>query len=442
VKRETQDGLFDSRDQSGNEAAVAHTASVMAATVDTDEASHVKADRIAEATMSTQVAPDYEAEAVITDSGGAERDNAEPMNEGGSGDDGNGEDVSLTAVDGQPSDVEGCSNAGPINIEARLARQGSGSVFVAPTVDGEFSLPLGQIKDWQRGFRSTPDPTRRDYRAIREAVKAPENLPPVVVMPIGNEMVVIDGALRVGLLREHHGAESNVSVRAVLFGGSEDEAIRDQILTKMCSGAMTPRERARLADEGFKSLDLNKIGFAGFLGVTNSKLTRMLTCAAVDTAYPQFFAVLKNPLKAPEDYGYEIGKAVAAAQKIDRDKPPRGKKIGALEKLLASCATVLAQPERFDPAAALAKLGIARTTSLAKPQRSEDERPRKVVTLSMEPIMMGDTTVGAIEIHADHVPRARLPEKLLELSFGDYNLVSEAWLESMRAYFDQHRPKA
>ncbi len=441
MKRETQDSLFDSCDHSGNKAAIVNAASVMAVTGDTDGASHVKVDRIGQTTRNTQVAPDHEAEAVIRDARGAERENAGLMNQSGSGDDGNWDDVSLTAADGPPSDVEGTLSVGPVNFEARLARQGGGQVFVAPTIDGEFSVPLCQIKDWQRGFRIIPDPTRRDYRSLREAVKSPENLTPIVVMAIGNEMVPVDGGLRLGLLREHHGADSDVAVRVVLFVGSEDDAIRNQILAKMCSAAMTPRERARLVDEGFKSLDLNKIGYAGFLGVTNSKLTRMLTCAAVDAGYPQFFALLKNPLKAPEDYGYEIGKAAGAAQKIDRDKPPRGKKIGALEKLLASCANVLAQPERLDPAQALAKLGIAKASSSAKPQRSQDERPRKVVTLSMEPLMMGDSTVGAIEIHTDHVPRARLPEKLLELSFGDYNLVSEAWLESMRAYFDQHRPK-
>ena len=151
---------------------------------------------------------------------------------------------------------------------------------------------------------------------------------------------------------------------------------------------------------------------AARIGWTESRVTRELAAAEAMLEAPRFAELHVKAGDPPIDYLYRIQQARNDAVEDDRAHPKRAPEKGAVAKLDAKLEALLARPERFATAEALAKLGIGkpdktRATAL-KGELTDvaDDVPATAVVDCVED--SGGDAIAMIELGADQLPSIRL----------------------------------
>ena len=151
---------------------------------------------------------------------------------------------------------------------------------------------------------------------------------------------------------------------------------------------------------------------AARIGWLESRVTRELAAAEAFHDAPRFAELHVKAGDPPLDYLYKVQQAREAAAKDDAAHPKRSPEKGAVAKLEGKLDSLLARPERFRTADALAKLGIVRPGN-AKATTAATESAETSADLANTEIIdcVEDSrgeAIAMVEMSADQLPSIRL----------------------------------
>ena len=259
-----------------------------------------------------------------------------------------------------------------IDLPTSLKDQGSAvapattSIFAgfprAPLQKDEIRIPLNRLV-----IGTGISPRAYDFdagpgEALLHAALDPDAIEPVVVTEAGETWPVIDGWARVEALRRQFGDTANVMVRAVLWDGSVRDALYKRFAAVFLTVNSRKVDRSTLLADFHANWAVPQQILAARIGWIKSRVTKELSAARAFAEAPEFARLHLKESDPPIDYLYKVQQARDAAAKDDAEHPKRPVEKGALARLNAKLDALLARPERFATAEALAKLGIGAAT--------------------------------------------------------------------------------
>ena len=230
----------------------------------------------------------------------------------------------------------------------------------APRQQGEFQLSLRDLVIGKASDGGVYDFDAGAAESLRHAVKVPENIAPIVVTKTGDIWHVTDGWARVEAFRTQFGNTDNVMVRVIEWDGTRDDALYNRFAATFLTLKSRKIDKSILLRQFHLAWNVPQLVLGARIGWTESRVTRELAAAEAMLEAPRFAELHVKAGDPPIDYLYKVQQARSDAAVDDKAHPKRAPEKGAVAKLDAKLETLLAKPERFATAEALAKLGIGK----------------------------------------------------------------------------------
>lgn len=334
-------------------------------------------------------------------------------------------DMSLTQEEpagDADGDVEGSTahlvGGDPLETESAEIRT-DGGLFAdfpaAPSQPGEFKVALCDLLIGDRSPGGIYDFDSGAGEALLHAVQTPENIAPIVVMKVKEDWHVVDGWARVIAMRYQFGNTANLLVRAIEWDGTHDADLYNRFAATFLTLKSRKIDKSILLRQFHLAWNVPQLVLGARIGWIDSRVTRELAAAQAMLEAPRFAELHVKAGDPPIDYMYKVQQARAEAAAEDRAHSKRPPEKGAVAKLDAKLEALLAKPERFATADALAKLGISKSEK-AKPISAKNE-PRDVSAVVPEldaPTIIdcvedsGGDAVAMVEMGTDQLPSIRL----------------------------------
>jgi hypothetical protein len=306
----------------------------------------------------------------------------------------------------------------PLGTESAETRT-DGGIFAefpaAPRQPGEFKVTLCDLLIGDQSPGGIYDFDSGAGEALLHAVRTPENIAPIVVMKVDNDWHVVDGWARVTAMRFEFGNTANFPVRAIEWNGTHDAGLYNRFAATFLTLKSRKIDKSILLLQFHLAWKVPQLVLGARIGWTESRVTRELAAAGVMLEAPRFAELHVKACDPPIDYLYKVQQARVEAAADDKAHPKRAPEKGAAAKLDTKLEALLAKPERFTTAEALAKLGIGKSDK-AKLISAKNE-PGDVYALSFEPEApaiidcvedSGGDAVAMVEMGTDQLPSIRL----------------------------------
>lgn len=295
----------------------------------------------------------------------------------------------------------------------------------APKAAGEILVSLGKITQWDHH-------PRRHSRFCQEhaaklfctAQSDPLRFRPVEVIsrPDGC-FAVKDGRTILDAIKAAHPDKPDLKIRAIVFRGTEKEAVKSVCDAIVGSASATKMEIARCLLNVQTVAGVSQVAIAErYAGLDKDKISRMLIAARVQQDKPELFEVLAAPHKAPISYGTALSSALKAMPEAQ------------VTEILQLATATVESGARLSVAKALELFGISGTTVGAKSGKTAS-RIKAFVPLISEPIFgHDDKPIGARERLADNIDRLRLPDPA-PMTHEQCEEAAEAFILEVRKHF-------
>lgn len=241
-------------------------------------------------------------------------------------------------------------------------------------------------------------------------------------MKVDNDWHVTDGWARVTAFRLQFGNTANVMIRVVEWDGTHDADVYNRFAATFLTLKSRKIDKSILLLQFHLAWRVPQLVLGARIGWTESRVTRELAAAQAMLEAPRFAELHVKAGDPPIDYLYKVQQARAEAAADDRAHPKRAPGKGAVVKLDAKLEALLAKPERFATAEALAKLSIGKSEK-AKPISAKNE-PGDVSAVASEleaPTILdcvedsGGDAVAMVEMGTDQLPSIRLLVDMTQL---------------------------
>lgn len=306
---------------------------------------------------------------------------------------------------------------GDLDAAEPMAEAGTnGGIFsgfpAAPHQHGEFTLPLCDLVIGETSDGGACDFDCGAGEPLLHAVLTPHNIAPIVVMKTGDLWHVIDGWARVEAFRAQFGNTANILVRVVEWDGTRNDALYARFAATFLTLKSRKIDKSILLYKFHIAWEVPQQILAARIGWTESRVTRELAAAEAFQEAPRFAKLHVKAGDPPIDYLYKVQQARSSAAEDDRAHPKRAPEKSAATKLDAKLEALLAKPERFATAEALAKLGIVKPNK-TKATTQVGEVADEPVDLQAPEVIncvedSGGEAVAMVEMGADDLPSIRL----------------------------------
>jgi hypothetical protein len=300
---------------------------------------------------------------------------------------------------------------------AEMASTGiAGGIFsgfpAAPQQPGEFQLPLCDLVIGKTSDGGAYDFDSGAAESLCHAVRTPENIAPIIVTKTGEAWHVIDGWARVTAFRFQFGNTANMLVRVVEWDGTRNDALYNRFAASFLTLKSRKIDKSILFRQFHLAWNVPQQILAARIGWTESRVTRELSAAEAFQEAPRFAELHVRAGDPPIDYLYKVQQARDAAADDDKAHAKRPPQRGAVPRLDAKLETLLAKPERFATAEALAKLGIAKPEKAKATLQTDNDAEAPVDIQALEIIDCVEDSSGEavamVEMGADQLPSIRL----------------------------------
>jgi hypothetical protein len=318
-------------------------------------------------------------------------------------------------VEGGTAHMVGGNSLGTESAEAKT----DGGLFVdfpaAPSQPGEFKVALCDLLIGVQSPGGIYDFDSGAGEALLHAVQTPENIAPIVVTKVDNDWHVIDGWARVTAMRFQFGNTANLLVRAIEWDGTHDADLYNRFAAAFLTLKSRKIDKSILLRQFHVAWKVPQLVLGARIGWTESRVTRELAAAGVMLEAPRFAELHVKACDPPIDYLYKVQQARAEAAADDRAHPKRAPEKGAIAKLDTKLEALLAKPERFATAEALARLGIGKSDKTKATSAKDEPADVPAIPSGLEaPTIIdcvedsGGDAVAMIEVGADQHPSIRL----------------------------------
>ena len=319
-------------------------------------------------------------------------------------------------ADDADGEIDGDGSLMVSDASARSASAETSGIFdafpAAPCQPGEFKVPLCELVIGERSPAGVYDFDGGAGESLLHAVQTPEAIAPLVVTKVNDEWHVLDGWARVTAMRFHFGNTANILVRVVEWDGTRNDALYDRFAATFLTLKSRKIDKSILLREFHLAWAVPQLILAARIGWTESRVTRELAAAETMLEAPRFAELHVKAGDPPIDYLYKVQQARDAAAADDAEHPKRAPEKGAVAKLDAKLEALLAKPERFATAEALAKLGIDKPgKARSTPANSEPADVSAAMGASQIIDCVEDSggdAIAMIEMGSDQLPSIRL----------------------------------
>lgn len=288
----------------------------------------------------------------------------------------------------------------------------------APEVAGEFLVSIGDIFDWDYHLRAYSPRYAENASALALTAADPLAFRPVELVEKDGRYHLKNGRYILEAIKAAHPGDETILVRAVLFEGTEEEAVVAMCDDVLGSAVATKMEMAHGLLSLQRACGISQIALAErYPGLNEDKVSRMLIAAKLQQDFPILFDILEAPHKAPISFGVTVKSALKA---LDEER---------VRQTLDIAERAVADGIRLKPAHALELLDIVPIASVPA------ARPRPIKPVESEDILGHDEqTVGAREKHSDNIERLRLPD-VSRMHPMQCEASAEAFIAAIRRYF-------
>lgn len=292
----------------------------------------------------------------------------------------------------------------------------NGGIFkefpAAPFEPGEFKVPLCDLLIGDQSPSGVYDFDSGAGEALLHAVQTPDNIAPIVVMKVSDDWHVVDGWARVMAMRFQFGNTANLLVRVIEWTGAKNADLYNRFAATFLTLKSRKIDKSILLLQFHRAWNVPQMVLAARIGWTESRVTRELAAAEIYLEAPRFAELHIKAGDPPIDYLYKVQQGRDAAADDDTAHPKRAPEKGAVARLNAKLEALLAKPERFATAEALAKLGLAKPGKAKTTAETEKGAEALGEIQALEIIdcvedSSGDA-VAMVEMTADQFPSIRL----------------------------------
>ncbi len=289
---------------------------------------------------------------------------------------------------------------------------------------GEFRVPLSALAEWIYHPRFGSRQQGEHFAALALTAAEPDDLHAIVVLPAVDGMhPIFDGRFTYFALKKAHGGNEDVTLRCVLYPGTEAQAVQAICDTAVGTIEASAMEKAQALHNVQRVNGISQRAIMDrYPRLKKDKVSNMLIAARMREAYPVFFELLIALDQAPISYGTDIltlKKAVSAEE---------------FQAILDRAEDIAANGERFRPNEAFDALQVERE-SLAEGAADQPVKIKPIVPIEEEEILGDDDQpVGAYERLADNVDRIRLPD-VAGMSLAEREAAAEACIAQVRRHF-------
>jgi hypothetical protein len=290
----------------------------------------------------------------------------------------------------------------------------------AHAVPGEISLAIGDIEEWEYHLRRH-SPTRAEHASALALTAAyPKRFRPIEVLEKEGHYHLKNGRYILEAIKAAHPDDPTIMVRAVVFPGTEEEAVAAMCDDVLGSAGATKMEMAHGLLSLQRACGINQIALAErYPGLNEDKVSRMLIAARLQEDCPLIFDILEAPHKAPISYAVTVKSALKGMS--DRE----------IQATLDIAGEAFEDGMRLKPNEALEFLGLLPTGETPAPNAAA----KPIVPVESDEILgHDDQPVGARERLADNVERLRLPD-VTGMSLMQREAAAEAFIAEIRRHF-------
>lgn len=302
--------------------------------------------------------------------------------------------------------------AEPATIELATNTNIFGSFPAAPFQRGEFQVPLCDLFIGDQSPSGVYDFDSGPGEALLHAVQTPETIAPLVVMKVNDDWHVLDGWARVTAMRFQFGNTPNLLVRVIEWDGTHNAELYKRFAATFLTLKSRKIDKSILLRQFHLAWSVPQLVLAARIGWTESRVTRELAAAEAMLEAPRFAELHVKAGDPPIDYLYKVQQARSDAAAEDKAHPKRAPEKGAVAKLDMKLEVLLAKPERFATAEALAKLCIGKpdTTRASAPTGEPTDVGAAVPAPEVIDCVedSGGDAIAMIEVGADQLPSIRL----------------------------------
>ena len=288
----------------------------------------------------------------------------------------------------------------------------------APEVPGEILVSIDEIGDWEYHLRAYSPKHAEHASALAVTADNPLSFRPVELVEKGGRYHLKNGRYILEAIKAAHPGDETILIRAVVFPGTEEEAVVAMCDDVLGSAVATKMEMAHGLLNLQRACGISQIALAErYAGLNEHKVSRMLIGARLQQDFPILFDLLEAPHKAPISYGVTVKGALRSLGEAE------------LRRTLDIAERAVAEGIRFKPTEALELLGIVPMASAPTAQR----KPIKPIE-SDDILGHDEQPVGARERHTDNIERLRLPD-IAGLGRTEREAAAEAFIVEIRRHF-------
>jgi len=316
-------------------------------------------------------------------------------------------------------------------LSALIAAEGDALEIIHPHEAGEERVALGSLHRWHAAPSERCDFSTLAGKALLQRAVNPDALPPIGVALFGNALTVIDAFDEYDAVEAQHGDNPEQLVRVIRFDGTEADALLRLFQRIFLNRTLADIDRAAEMAATKAAHGLSNVVIVGMLGWPASKVTKWVTAGIVYTEHRAFFDLLDGSRPKSIDYGYQVGQALQAAAKLDRDE---GLENDRLVALLDKRDALLAEGKRFEAPEARAALGIG-----PAPKIAAEAAPKPIVAVSTKAFATPEgRDAGAAEVLTDGIPRLRFPTVEAGLARGELAKIRDTFMEMAEEHIGRH----
>lgn len=290
----------------------------------------------------------------------------------------------------------------------------------AHAVPGEISLAIGDIEEWEYHLRRH-SPTRAEHASALALTAAfPKRFRPIEVLEKEGRYHLKNGRYILEAIKAAHPGNETIMVRAIVFAGTEEEAVAAMCDDVLGSTVATKMEMAHGLLSLQRACGISQIALAErYAGLNEHKVSRMLIAARLQEDCPLVFDILEAPHKAPISFGVTARSAL------------KGMSVREVQEVLDIAREAVEDGMRLKPNDALDFLGLLPAGET--PASSPAAKP--IVPVDSDEILgHDDQPIGARERLADNVERLRLPD-VTGMSLMEREAAAEAFIAEIRRHF-------
>lgn len=228
----------------------------------------------------------------------------------------------------------------------------------SPPQAGEFEIPVSELQIGSSVLSDDFSLEKGPGKFLVHAAADPASLTPIKVKKIGDVYHVVDGWLRVRAVRIQHGNTANVMVRAVLWDGSEKDALYHRFEAEFLQIGKRKIDRSNLLLQFHNTWGVHQFVLAARLGLKESRVSKELKAAIAYKEAPQFATILERADDPSVDYFYQIQCGREAARQKDAELEQAGNQGTATTELNQRLQELINGNGRYSANDALIALGL------------------------------------------------------------------------------------